>query len=420
MSTLLDELKARDFFHDATPGLAERLQTGPIVGYAGFNPTADSLHVGNLIPVMALSWLQRLGGTPIVLVGGGTGMVGDPGGKRAERPLLALEQIDRNVTAIRGQLEKFVRFDGTNAARIRNNADWLRPLGLMEFLRDTGKHFTVNYMLAKDSVKSRMETGISYTEFTYMLIQAYDFWHLWKADRCELQVGGSDQWGNITAGTELIARKEGAPAHGLVLPLITTSSGAKFGKSEDGAIYLDPQKTSPYRFYQFWLNSDDRDVERWLRYFTFFPMVEVRAIMAEHDRDPGKRTPHRRLAEEMTERVHGKDALRNVTEATRLLFGGADLRAAAPEVFEVLAREIPVARAARAEVVGLPVLDALVRSGLASSKGDARRGIQGKGFLVNGEVPAPERTLGAGDLLHGRFVMLQKGKRNHALVVAEG
>src|SRR5512147_840790 len=196
MPTLLDELQARDFFQDATPGLAERLQAGPVAGYAGFDPTADSLHVGSLVPVMALSWLQRLGGTPIVLVGGGTGMVGDPGGKRAERPLLSVEQIDHNAACIRAQLEKFMRFDGANAARVRNNADWLRPLGLMEFLRDTGKHFTVNYMLAKDSVKGRMETGISYTEFTYMLIQAYDFWHLSRTEGCELQMGGSDQWGN--------------------------------------------------------------------------------------------------------------------------------------------------------------------------------------------------------------------------------
>jgi len=419
MSTLLEELKARDFFHDATPGLEERLRTGPITAYAGFDPTADSLHVGNLVPVMALSWVQRLGGTPIVLVGGGTGMVGDPGGKRAERPLLPVEQIDHNVACQRSQLERFVRFDGSNAARVRNNADWLRPLGLMDFLRDIGKHFSINYMLAKDSVKSRLESGISFTEFTYMLIQAYDFWHLWKTEACELQVGGSDQWGNITAGAELIARKESASAHGLVLPLVTTSSGAKFGKSEEGAIYLDPQKTSPYKFYQFWLNSEDREVEKWLRYFTFFAMDEVRAIMAEHERDPGKRGAQRRLADEMTERVHGRNALRNVLEASRLLFGGADLRAAAPEVFEVLAREIPTVRAARAELVGVPVLDALVRAGLASSKGDARRGIAGKGFLVNGEVPALERTLADADLLHGRFVMLQKGKKNHALLVAE-
>src|SRR5512144_709621 len=288
MTTLLDELSARGLIHDQTPGLKDRLAQGPVTGYVGFDPTADSLHVGHLLAVMSLAWLQRCGGTPIIVVGGGTGMVGDPSGKRTERPVLSVEEIDRNVAAIRKQLERFVSFEGANGARVRNNADWLRPLGLMEFLRDIGKHFTVNYMLAKESVKGRMETGISYTEFTYMLIQAYDFWHLWKAERCELQMGGSDQWGNITAGAELISRREGASAHGLVLPLLTTASGAKFGKSEEGAVYLDPARTSPYRFYQFWLNSDDRDVERWLETFTFFPLPEIAALAAEHARDPGK------------------------------------------------------------------------------------------------------------------------------------
>jgi tyrosyl-tRNA synthetase len=418
--TLIDELGARGLVQDATPGLQERLRQQPITGYVGFDPTADSLHVGNLVPVMGLAWLQRCGGTPIVVVGGGTGMVGDPSGKRTERPVLSIEQIDHNASRQRAQLERFLRFEGANAARMRNNADWLRPLGLMEFLRDIGKHFTVNYMLAKESVKGRMETGISYTEFTYMLIQAYDFWHLWKTERCELQMGGSDQWGNITAGAELISRKEGAGAHGLVLPLITTASGAKFGKSEEGAVYLDPQKTSPYKFYQFWLNSDDRDVERWLKYFTFFPVEEIAGIMAEQARDPGKRTAQRRLAEEMTTRIHGPETARSVVEASRVLFGGTDLTATDAGVFRVLAQEIPTVKVARAELSGLSAVDALVRSGLATSKGDARRGIAGKGFFVNGEaIAAPERTLGVEDLLHGTYVMLQKGKRNHALLVAE-
>ncbi len=421
MPTLIDELSARGLVQDATVGLAERLHDGPIVGYAGFDPTADSLHVGNLVPAMGLAWLQRCGGTPIVVVGGGTGMVGDPSGKRSERPVLSVEQIDHNVSRQRAQLERFLRFDGPNAARVRNNADWLRPLGLMEFLRDAGKHFTVNYMLAKDSVKSRMETGISFTEFTYMLVQAYDFWHLWKTERCELQLGGSDQWGNITAGTELIARKEGAAAHGLVLPLLTTASGAKFGKSEEGAVYLDPAKTSPYKFFQFWLNSDDRDVERWLRTFTFFSVEEISAIAAEHGRDPGKRVAQRRLAEDMTVRIHGADVARSVADASRILFGGTDLRSAPADALRVMSAELPTLALARSEVEGLPVVDALVRSGLASSKSDARRGIAGKGFLVNGEtVAAPERALGAKDLLHGKYVMLQKGKKSHALLVVEG
>jgi tyrosyl-tRNA synthetase len=420
MSTLLDELTPRGLIHDQTPGLGDRLRQGPLTGYVGFDPTADSLHVGHLLAVMSLAWLQRCGGTPIIVVGGGTGMVGDPSGKRTERPVLTVEEIDGNVAKIRAQLERFVSFEGANAARVRNNADWLRPLGLMEFLRDVGKHFTVNYMLAKDSVKGRMETGISYTEFTYMLIQAYDFWHLWKTERCELQMGGSDQWGNITAGTELIGRKEGASAHGLTFPLLTTAAGHKFGKTEGGAVWLDPARTSPYKFFQFWVNTDDRDVERLLKFFTFFPIDEIGALLAEHERDPGKRTPQRRLAEEMTARVHGADTARSVVEATRLLFGGTDLRAAGADVLRVLSQELPVVRLARAELDGLPVVDALVRAGLATSKGDARRGIAGKGFLVNGDpIAAPERTLGGGDLLHGAYVMLQKGKRNHALLVAE-
>lgn len=421
MPTLIEEIEPRGLIHEATPGLAERLRQGPITGYVGFDPTADSLHVGNLIPVMGLAWLQRCGGTPIVVIGAGTGMVGDPSGRRAERPVLPVEQIDHNAACQRAQLERFLRFDGPNAARVRNNADWLRPLGLMEFLRDAGKHFTLNYMLQKESVKSRMETGISFTEFTYMLVQAYDFWHLWRTERCELQMGGSDQWGNITAGAELIARKEGGSAHGLVFPLLTTASGGKFGKSEEGAVWLDPRKTSPYKFFQYWLNTDDRDVEHWLDFFTFFPLEQVVAIMTEHVRDPGKRTAQRRLAEEMTARIHGAQTARGVVAASRLLFGGTDLRAAGPEVFEVLAQEIPVAHLPRAEVEGLPLLDGLVRAGLATSKGDARRGIQGGGFSVNGEpVRAPERRLGAADLLAGRWVMLQKGRKSYALLVVEG
>jgi len=423
MSTLLEELTPRGLVHDSTPALADRLSKGPVTGYAGFDPTADSLHVGHLIPVMGLAWLQRTGGTPIVLVGGGTGMVGDPSGKRTERPVISIEEIDRNVSGIRSQLEKFVSFEGANAARVRNNADWLRSIGLMEFLRDVGKHFTVNYMLGKDSVKGRLESGISYTEFTYMLVQAYDFWHLWKSDRCELQLGGSDQWGNITAGAELISRKEGpeASAHGLTLPLLTTAAGTKFGKTEGGAVWLDPVRTSPYKFFQFWLNTDDRDVDRLLKFFTFFPLDEIAALLSEQAKDPGRRPAQRRLADEMTARVHGAATAKSVVDASRLLFGGTDLRAAGEDVLRVLSLELPVARLPRARLAGLPAIDALVEAGLASSKGDARRGIQGKGFLVNGEaIAAPERTLGEADLLHGAYVMLQKGKRNHALLVFEG
>jgi len=418
MPTLLDALTARGLVHDATPGLAARLAGPPVTAYIGFDPTADSLHVGSLLPVMGLAWLQRFGGRPIALVGGGTGMVGDPSGKRDERPVLSVEAIDRNAAGLKAQLARFLDFEGPAAARVMNNADWLRPLGLMEFLRDTGKHFTLNYMMQKESVKSRMETGISFTEFSYMLIQAYDFWHLFRAEHCELQMGGSDQWGNITAGIELIGRREQGSAHGLVLPLLTTASGGKFGKSEDGNVWLDPARTSPYAFYQFWFNTDDRDVERLLNFFTFLPAERIAEVMAAQAADPSRRTAQRVLAEDITLRVHGADTTGRVIAASGILFGGTDLRTADAGVFEVLTGEVPTTTLPSDLLdTGLPLVDALVTSGLASSKSDARRGIQGKGFAVNGEkTDEVERLLTAADLLPGGFVMLQKGKKNYALL----
>jgi tyrosyl-tRNA synthetase len=288
----------------------------------------------------------------------------------------------------------------------------------MEFLRDTGKHFTLNYMLQKDSVKNRMETGISFTELSYMLVQAYDFWHLWTTERCELQMGGSDQWGNITAGTELIGRREGAQAHGLVFPLLTNASGGKFGKSEAGNVWLDPRKTSPYQFYQFWLNSDDRDVERLLRFFTFLPLEQVATVMAEQLADPGKRAAQRLLAESVTATVHGAATATGVIRASRLLFGGLDLAEADERTFEVLAGEIPTTHLAGASFEGLSVVDALVQTGLAASKGEARRGIQQNGFSVNGApVGEADRRLGSTDLRAGRYALLQKGRRTYALIV---
>ena len=417
MQAFLSTLEARGFVQDVTPGLVERLARGPVTGYVGFDPTADSLHVGNLVPVMGLAWLQRFGGTPIILVGAGTGMVGDPSGKRSERPILTVEEIDRNAARIRAQLERFLRFEGANAAVVRNNADWLRPLRLMDFLRDIGKHFTLSYMLQKEAVKSRMESGISYTEFSYMLVQAYDFWHLWRHDHCDLQMGGSDQWGNITAGTELIARREGAQAHGLVFPLLTTAGGGKFGKSEAGNVWLDPARTSPYQFYQFWLNTDDRDVERLLRFFTFMPLEEVAAATEAHRADPGRRQAQRRLALEITARVHGEATAAGVVKASELLFGGLNLAEAGPETFAILADEIPTVRLPRAECAGLGLVDALVRAGLAASKAEARRGIEQNGFSVNGApAGAADRRLGASDFLAGAYVLLQKGRRNYALL----
>jgi tyrosyl-tRNA synthetase len=422
MTDLFELLHARGFVQDATPGVAERLRGEPVTGYVGFDPTADSLHVGSLVPVMGLAWLQRLGHTPIALVGGGTGMVGDPSGKREERPVMSLDQIDRNAQAIGRQLSRFLTFQGANAARMRNNADWLRGVLLMDFLRDTGKHFTVSYMLQKESVQSRLEAGISYTEFSYMLVQAYDFWHLFRTEGCELQMGGSDQWGNITAGAQLVDKREHRQVHGIVFPLITTASGSKFGKSEAGNVWLDPERTSPYAFYQFWLNTDDRDVGRYLKLFTFLRLDRIAAAMEEHVREPGRRTAQRLLAREVTATVHGDAAAEQAIQTSSALFGGGSSRGAelSPEDLP----DMPERRVSRSQLPdGLPVIEVLVASGLASSKADARRGIQGRGFYLNGQpINDLELTLGE-DALQGppdrRFVVLRKGKKNYVRLVLE-
>jgi len=421
MTDVLDLLTARGFVQDATPGLAARLRQGPITAYVGFDPTAESLHIGSLVPVMGMAWLQRLGHVPIALVGGGTAMVGDPSGKRTERPIMSLEQIDRNTQGIMRQLQRFLSFEGANGALLRNNADWLRGIHLMEFLRDTGKHFTLSLMLGKESVASRMEEGISFTEFSYMLIQAYDFWHLFKTEGCELQMGGSDQWGNITAGTHLVGKREGREVHGLVFPLLSTAAGAKFGKSEGENVWLDPERTSPYRFYQFWLNTDDRDVERYLKLFTFLRLDRIAAIVAEHGSDPGRREAQRTLAREVTAAVHGSEAAESAIQTSLALFSGSADDGALPA--EALA-DMPERRVSRAELpAGLPVVEVLVASGLASSKADARRGIQGKGFYLNGR-PIEDVELRIGeDSLQGppekRFVILRKGKKNYVRLVLD-
>ena len=420
MPDLLTVLRDRGFLQQATAGLEARLAAGAITGYVGFDPTADSLHVGNLVPVMALAWLQRTGGTPIALVGGGTGMVGDPSGKRQERPVLPTERIDANAAAIRAQLARFLAFEGSNAARMRNNADWLRTLGLMEFLRDVGKHFGVGAMLQKESVRSRVgsEDGISYTEFSYMLIQAYDFWHLFRAERCELQMGGSDQWGNITAGIDLIGSRERKPAHGLVTPLITTASGTKFGKTEVGNVWLDPAKTSPYQFYQFWLNADDRDVGRYLKLFTFLDLDEIERVLQDQAADPARRAAQRRLAAEATALVHGREAADGAVSVSEAVFDG--VRAGDSATLDVIASgdmpSITVPRADLGDAASL--VDLLVRAGLASSKADARRGIQGGGYYVNNEQIADvNHRITAEDFGSREFVLLRKGKKNYVKLV---
>jgi tyrosyl-tRNA synthetase len=349
-------------------------------------------------------------------------MIGDPSGKRDERPILPLGQIDRNAEAIGLQLARFLTFDSSerNAARMRNNADWLRQLQLMDFLRDTGKHLTLGFMLQKESVRSRRETGISFTEFSYMAIQAYDFWHLFRTESCELQFGGSDQWGNITAGIELIGKREGRQTYGLVFPLVTNASGAKFGKSEVGNVWLDPAKTSPYQFYQFWINTDDRDVERYLKLFTFLPMAQIADTLAAHARDPGKRVAQRLLARDVTSRVHGEAAAEEAIRTSEALFSGE-----APARGDIAALpDMPTRQVSRSRLGGeLPVVDLLVASGLATSKADARRGIQGKGFYLNDEpIETTDLRLGE-DQLHGppegRFVILRKGKKNYVRLVLE-
>ena len=414
MTDLLSTLEARGFLQDATPGLEARLAAGPITAYIGFDPTAASLHVGSLVPVMGLAWLQRFGSTPIALVGGGTGMVGDPSGKRKERPILAPDEIDRNAQALGRQLARFLAFEGANAARLRNNADWLRHLRLIDFLRETGKHFTIGYMMQKESVRSRLETGISFTEFSYMVIQAHDFWHLNRTEGCELQMGGSDQWGNITAGIELVARREGRQVHGLVFPLITTATGSKFGKSEAGNVWLDPARTSPYQFYQFWVNTDDRDVERYLKLFTFLRLDRIAAALAEHAADPGLRVAQRLLAREVTVTVHGEEAAAQAIETAAAMFGG--------EGGDLARAELPERVVSRSELPGeIPIVDLLVASGLAASKGDARRGIQGRGFYLNDQaIDAVDLTVGEDDLQgpsDRRFVILRKGKKNYVRLV---
>ena len=416
MTELIKTLTARGLLQDATSGLTERLAKGPLTAYVGFDPTADSLHVGNLIPVMGAAWLQRFGHTPIILIGGGTGMVGDPSGKRAERPVLPLEQIDRNAAAIRDQLARFLSFDeaeSRNAARMRNNADWLRDLTIMDFLRDAGRYLTLGWMLQKESVRSRMETGISYTEFSYMVLQAYDFWHLFRTERCELQIGGSDQWGNITAGIELIGKREGEQTYGMVFPLITTASGTKFGKSEAGNIWLNPSKTSPYQFYQFWINTDDRDVERYLKLFTFLSPDEIARTMEEHAGEPGKRAAQRLLARDVTVRVHGEAAAQEAVQTSEAIFG----RGSAAVL------NIPERSVSRGELGQLSIIDLLVASGLASSKADARRGIKGKGFYLNEEpIETADLELREEDLQGepgSRFLMLRKGKKNYVRLVLE-
>ncbi len=409
---ILDELRWRGMLFQHTEGLPKALAEGPVTAYAGFDPTASSLHVGSLVPIMGLVHLQRAGHRPIALVGGGTGLIGDPSGKTAERQLHTASTVRANTEAIRAQLEKFLDFEGSNAAAMRDNAEWLTELRAIEFMRDVGKHFTVNYMLQKESVNSRMEAGISYTEFSYMLLQAYDFLELHKRDGATLQVGGSDQWGNITAGMELIRRTLGAEAHALTFPLVATAAGTKFGKTEAGTVWLDPKLTSPYKFYQFWINVDDRDIPAYLRYFTLLSRGEIEALDAEVSAAPEKRAAQAALARDVTSRVHGEANSRIAEQAAAVLFGGGDPRGMSADVFDTLADEIPSASVA-AET---GVADALVALKLVASKGAARRLLEQGGVYLNGERASAATTMTSSAPLNGGYQLIRKGARDYGLI----
>ncbi len=412
MRQFLEELTWRGLLVDETPDLRQRLDEDPIAGYVGFDPTASSLQIGNLVPVMLLAHLQRAGGKPIVVVGGGTGLIGDPSGKSQERPLLDYETIAANAARQREQFARFLDFgDSSTGAEMVDNAEWLTKLDLIGFLRDMGKHFTLSYMLQKESVKGRMADGISYTEFSYMLLQAYDFLHLFREHNCELQLGGSDQWGNITAGIELIRRVTGGDAHGVCAPLLTTASDAKFGKSEKGAVWLDPERTSPYEFYQFWINSDDRDVESYLKIFTFMNREEVSTLMAQHGDDPGGRVPHRALALDVTSRVHGNEFAQSAQEASATMFGDRNPAEAKASTWKMLSAELPHAPLPAGLGPDTPVVELVANTELVKSKGDARRQISQGGISVNGRaITDGDET--AGQPLDGGYYWIRRGKKN--------
>lgn len=423
---LIDDLTWRGLLADCTDAAAlrARLARGPITLYCGFDPTGDSLHVGHLMGQLTLRRFQLAGHHPIALAGGATGMIGDPSGKSAERNLLSREQLDHNVAAIKEQLRRLLAFDGVdNPARLVDNHSWTAPIGVLDFLRDVGKHFSLTAMLAKESVRSRMEgeAGISYTEFSYQLLQAHDFYHLRQVHGCELQIGGSDQWGNITAGVDFTRRKLGVTVWGWTFPLITRADGSKFGKTEHGAVWLDPARTSPYRFYQFFLNTEDARVGDYLRKFTFLSRQDIEALDAAHAADPGARVAHRALAEAVTALVHGPAAVQAAQRASSLLFGGSldDIDA---DTFRDVVGEVPTHTlpAAAFGASGASLVDLLLTAGLCPSRGQARKDIEGGGIYLNNQrVADPARQVSAADLLFDRYLLLRKGKRSYAVLAVD-
>lgn len=407
---------------DSMPGVEEHLAKGPQRGYIGFDPTADSLHVGNLVQIMTLVHFQRNGHVPVALVGGATGMVGDPSGKSEERQLLQEDVLRHNQESIRRQLEKFLDFGSkTNPALMVNNYDWFKDMGFLQFIRDVGKHFTVNYMIAKDSVKKRLETGISFTEFSYQLVQGYDYYHLYKNLGCSVQMGGSDQWGNITTGAELIRRMDGGEAFAITTPLLTKADGSKFGKSEGGNIWLDAKRTSPYRFYQFWLNSSDEDVERFVKIFTTWSQAEIESLAMAHRKAPHLRAMQKELAADITRRVHGEEGVRSAEKASEILFGQSTTETLASlsesewiDVFD----GVPQAEVAKDQLSqGVPIADLLtISTGFLPSKGEAKRALKEGGIYVNKTKVAEDRIVGQNDMLGGKFILLQRGRKTNFLV----
>lgn len=424
----VDELRWRGMLHDIMPGTEEQLNKGMTAGYLGFDPTSDSLHVGSLAQIMTLIHFQRAGHKPVALVGGATGMVGDPSGKSAERNLLSEDALNRNLCGIEAQLKRFLNFDcGANSAVLVNNYDWFKNFNFLDFIRDVGKHITVNYMMAKDSVKRRLEgeTGISFTEFTYQLVQGYDFYYLWKEKNCMLQIGGSDQWGNIVTGTELIRRKEGGTAFALTTPLIKKTDGTKFGKTESGTIWLDRAKTSPYKFYQFWINASDEDAKNWIRIFTLKSQPEIEALEKDHAAAPHLRILQKALADEITVRVHSEQALQTAISTSDFLFGNGSLeflQRLNNDEIESIFEGIPQFNISKTDLAtGIQATDLLVeKAAVFTSKSEARKMIQGGGVSINKEkLGDASQLVGSNNLINNRYVVAQKGKKNYYLLIAE-
>ena len=413
--------------HDITPDTEKFLLNQSVSGYIGFDPSADSLHIGSLVQIMVLIHFQRAGHRPIILLGGATGMIGDPSGKSNERNLLSKEILERNTKSIKKQLEKYLDFDSTNpiAAEIVNNYDWMKNFSLIKFSREIGKHITVNYMMSKDSVKKRLQsdskTGMSFTEFTYQLIQGYDFLHLFKEKQCKIQMGGSDQWGNIVTGVELVRRKESGKVFALTCPLITKSDGSKFGKSEHGNIWLDKKRTSPYRFYQYWLNSSDDDSKKYIKIFTLLSNQEIENLTQKHDESPNLRILQKKIAEEITMMVHSKEDLRKVQKATEILFGKSttdDLKKIDRQIFLDVFEGVPKVQILKKEIKsGVDIISALVSIGnFLSSKGEARRAIRENSISVNKNKVDENYYLTEKDLIDNRYILMQKGKKNYYIV----